>query len=162
MCNTLRRLVCAAWIAVAACSDGSDLSVVENPNAAREPPAPGATLPGGSPGAEAAGGVTPSDGSPSGAPQESAGPGAQSGGPPQPPTGGEAPAPASGEEPQPNATETNFFGAGCRKDADCGDTRRCELPADAGSLPLAPPEADAGPDAAPPELLVPIGHCVAL
>jgi len=157
MCNTLRRLACAAWIAVAACSDGSDLSLVANPNAALEPPAPGATLPGVSPGGESSG-VTPSAGSAGGTPPENAGPSVEPGGPLQPPAADEAPAAASGEEPQPSATETNFFAAGCRKDADCGEARRCELPLDAG----APPEADAGSDAAPPEALVPIGHCVAL
>jgi len=96
--------------------------------------------------------------------------------------------PASSEEPQPNATETNFFAAGCRVDADCGATRRCEFfpaegvadagPSDAGGAsdtrPVAPPPAvpaDAGPpDAgvptgeapdAPSEPLGPRGRCVA-
>jgi len=69
--------------------------------------------------------------------------------------------PASSQEPEPNATETNFFTAGCRVDADCGATRRCEffppesVASDAGL-------SDAGaPDAAPSEPLGTRGRCVA-
>jgi hypothetical protein len=75
---------------------------------------------------------------------------------------------ASSGEPQPNATETNFFGAGCRSDAECGQNRRCEFPVDAqadaapGPAPEDVASPDAGADAAVPETLVPRGHCVAL
>jgi len=41
--------------------------------------------------------------------------------------------PPDSEVPQPNATETNFFTAGCRVDADCGATRRCEFAPPASS-----------------------------
>lgn len=71
----------------------------------------------------------------------------------------QAPASASGEQAQPSATETNFFTARCLKDSDCGETRRCEFPADAGSERAAAP--DAGADAAPQEEPVPAGRCVA-
>jgi hypothetical protein len=159
MCNTLRRLACAAWIAAAACSDGSDLSSVVNQNAAQEP-APGALSPEGlAPDGVSSSGVTPSAGSPASAPQAPAGPSGEPGGPVQPPAPNGAPAAASGEEAEPSATETNFFSARCQQDGDCGQTRRCELPADAGSARAA---VDAGSDAAPPDAPPAGGRCVAL
>ncbi|MEO8185232.1 MAG: hypothetical protein ABI895_41020 [Deltaproteobacteria bacterium] len=156
MCNTLRQWACAAWIVVAACSGGSDVAHLVNQNAA-DPTAPGGlsadgvspegVSPGGeSPGGESPGGVAPSAGSPS----------AEPGGPVQPPASNDVPASAASEEPQPNATETNFFTARCQRDADCGEARRCELPADAGSV-----GADAGSDAAAPDVPAPGGRCVA-
>jgi hypothetical protein len=146
-----------------ACSDGTDITGQVNGNAAG-PAAPGDGVLTGSP-------VPPADvlGGPT-LPEPQA---SSAGSPPAPqanPPPVQAPAaeePSSpGGEPQPSATETNFFGAGCRSDADCGENRRCEFPleADAGAS-LAPEDAatpDAGADAAAPESLVPRGHCVAL
>jgi len=156
MCNTLRQWACAAWIVVVACSDGSGVALVVSSNSA-DPTAPGALPPGAvSPdgvSAEGAslGGAIPSAGSP----QENPPPSTEPGGPLSPPPTDEAPASASGEESQPNATETNFFSALCRQDTDCGETRRCELPADAGAATV--PAADAGLAAAPAAS----GRCVA-
>ena len=177
MCNTLRQLIGAgsgfvALLVAVACSDGGDGGLAPNQNGASDPslampelskpassaaplsspslpPQPGA----GSPQAPSSAGAVPAS------PSDSA-PGGSSSPPEETP--GAVPA-ASGGEPQPSATETNFFGAGCRKDADCGETRRCEFP-DPAARPAPTAESDAGAgdsaDAAP--LPVSVGHCVAL
>ena len=167
------RRVFAAWACAlglcGACSDGTDVTVQVNGNEA----SPGAPA---SPG----GGVLTGNPRPAsdvvGDPMAPAPQVSGAGAPPSVPVENPPPVPAppagdpsaSGGEPQPNATETNFFGAGCRSDADCGANRRCEFPvateADAAPSP-APEDAgspDAGADAAVPETLVPRGHCVAL
>ncbi|HEU4577699.1 MAG TPA: hypothetical protein VFS67_05565 [Polyangiaceae bacterium] len=146
-----------------ACSGGSDVaSQVSGNAAAPEGPADGVLtgnpLPGGVLDAPADGPAPLPQASGAGAPPVENPPPAQ---PPGDPS-------ASGAEPQPTATETNFFGAGCLSDADCGEQRRCEFPvsedtgaapspvgADAGS-------SDAGADAAVPPPFVPRGHCVSL
>jgi hypothetical protein len=161
-------LMGAALIGAAACSDGTDAVSLANQNAGSDPPlsgmSPAAPAGPGSPGTGSPGtGATDVPGG-SGALPASSGSNAASGSPPAPgPAQGETPAsvpsPSEGE-PEPNATETNFFGAGCRKDADCGANRRCELP-DPGAAPPAEPDAGAeSADASPP--LVPVGRCVAL
>jgi len=170
------RRVFAAWApcvlaglglcSAVACSDGTGVAYQVNENEA-SPASPGGGVLTGNPGP---GSDVVSD--PMAPAPQVSGAGAP------PPVPAENPAPvqappagdpsASGGEPQPNATETNFFGAGCRSDADCGESRRCEFPveteADAAPSP-APEDAgspDAGADAAVPETLVPRGHCVAL
>jgi hypothetical protein len=151
MCNTLLRcLASAALLLAPACSSDADLAAAVNPNA------PGAS---------------------SSDPQPNSAPGAAAPGPPGavPPSAADTPgmnpspseSPATvplppGDEPEPNATETNFFSAGCRRDADCGNTRRCQFPPDAGDRVAAPAaDAGAGADAGAPEPLTPSGRCVA-
>lgn len=150
-----------------ACSDGTDVTVQVNGNTA-DPAAPGDGVLTGSPVPDS---PLPSGAGEGPAPLPQAGPGAPSTAPEESPPPVQAPPAevpsASGGEPQPSATETNFFGAGCRNDADCGENRRCEFPveADAGAAPSPGTEGeaspDAGSDAAAPEALVPRGHCVA-
>lgn len=151
-----------------ACADSSDVTYQVSGNAADPAASPGDGVLMGSP--IPGGPLPPADSTP----VEVSTPSPQASGAP-PPSPAETPpvqAPpeqtpsGSGGEPQPGATETNFFGAGCRSDADCGENRRCEFPvdseADAATSPA--PEAgglDAGADAAVPETLVPRGHCVA-
>ena len=159
-----------------ACSDGTDVSYQVSgneaaPAASGDGVLTGGPVPGGPvPASDGLGGSEPGEASPpspqgsgTGAPP----PPAQESSPPVQAPPEQAPS-ASGEEPQPGATETNFFGAGCRSDADCGENRRCEFPVDseADAAPSPVPEgagsSDAGADAAVPETLVPRGHCVAL
>lgn len=163
-------LVGLALGSAAACADSTDVTYQVSGNTADPSASPGDGVLTGSPIPGSP--IPPGDSSPS----EVSAPSPQAGGagaPPPPPQENPPPvqAPpeppsASGEEPQPGATETNFFGAGCRSDADCGENRRCEFPvdseADAATSP-APEGAsspDAGADAAVPETLVPRGHCV--
>lgn len=157
-----------------ACADSSDVSYQVSGNAVAPAASPGDGVLTGSPIPGSPGSPTPPGDS---TPVEASAPSAQASGsgapPPSPP---ETPPPvqappeqapsASSGEPQPGATETNFFGAGCRSDADCGANRRCEFPvdseADAATSPaLEAGGLDAGADAAVPETLVPRGHCVA-
>jgi hypothetical protein len=155
------RVLCAGLglCSAIACSDGGGVASQVNGNsAAADPPVDmGNPVPGGVFAGPAAG--------------EGAAPAPQASGTGSPPPGApEDPLPtdpsASGGEPQPSATETNFFGAGCLSDADCGENRRCEFPveADAAPSPVADDAGrpDAGADAAVPPPFVPRGHCVAL
>ena len=170
-----RTIACAAALSLAACSSDAT-PYVPDPSTEQQPASPsGPNTPGPS--------VLSSGGDTLGASEAPA-----SGAPGQSP--GSVP-PAGSPEPEPNATETNFFTAGCRVDADCGAARRCEFfppesaasdagPPDTGAdggqsntRPVAPPAlpSDAGllpdagvpgaPDAAPSEPLGPRGRCVA-
>ena len=170
---TAARALCVLvglGLCAVACSDGAELSYRVNANGA-DPAPPGDGVLTGSPvpGGDVPGGPTPGEG-PAPAPQSSGAgappPAAAENTPPlQTPPADPSP---SGGEPQPNATETNFFGAGCLSDADCGENRRCEFPVaaetDAAPSPAAKDagSADAGADAAAPPPFVPRGHCVAL
>jgi hypothetical protein len=168
---TARRALCVlaglGLCSAVACSDGTDVTYQVNGNAVA-PASPSEGVLSGCPVPPGAPLVSPPSG-------EVSAPSVQASGAGAPPPTQEHPPPvqappaqepsASGGEPQPNATETNFFGAGCRSDADCGANRRCEFPADAeaDAAPNPAPEVspDAGADAAVPETLVPRGHCVA-
>lgn len=164
-------LVGLGWGSAVACADSTDVTYQVNGNTADPAASPGDGLltgtpmldrpmPGSPPGDSTPGAVSPPSpqaggaGAPPPLPQEN-----------PPPVQG--PPAASGGEPQPSATETNFFGAGCRSDADCGENRRCEFPVDsevdaaASPAPGSAGSPDAGADAAVPETLVPRGHCVA-
>lgn len=156
-----------------ACSDGTDLTYQVSGNGADPSATPGAGVPTGNPNPSSpdpSSPVPPGD-STSGqvstpSPQASGAPPSPQENPPPVQAPPEETPSSSGGEPQPGATETNFFGAGCRSDADCGENRRCEFPVDseADAAPSPAPEgaasSDAGADAAVPETLVPRGHCV--
>ena len=165
----VRATIAAALLVAAACSDGSDVGSVVNQTAGSDP-----LLSGVSPGAPSA-----PDSPAAGAAEVSGAadaisannqPSAPPGGSSQPPSPAQGEMPASvpsssGGEPKPSATETNFLTAGCRKDADCGESRRCELPDAGGSRAAPPAEPDAGVrseggDASPP--VAPVGRCLAL
>jgi hypothetical protein len=168
----IRCVVSVGLLSLAACSSDATLYVEQRPDSPQQGTPSGTDTPG-SPSVLGAGGD----------------PGSPLGGAP-----GDSPVPvlpSPSQEPEPNATETNFFAAGCRVDEDCGATRRCEFPppesvaldagrADAGSdgglfdtRPVGPPpvppdagpppgtDAGAAPDAAPDGPPTPRGRCVA-